>query len=149
MNGAHPFSRAPQMQELIKTELAYLKDLNTLCDIFLEPMLKSKLKREDAEVIFSNCTVLRGIHQSLAEEIKPCSAAADARGIADVYTRYAPFFKAYSEYCSGFLQSQRQLEALRASFHPKLEMALSVAEQTAGQGLASFLIKPVQVSSAN
>ena len=156
----HARNRQHIYTEILETERAYVDDLRTLIDVFVDPLLGEghKLGAGDREVvtrIFSPVLLkqLFGVHGELlasleAAKLKSQTASSSSGDLATQFVRIAPFFKLYSPYCSMYPTALATLATLmRSGGSNALRRALeecSAHPSLRNMDVGSFLIKPIQ-----
>ena len=142
------------VRAFLDSEVNYVRTLSVICNGFLKPLRDRGLSKEDELLIFCNVETLRGINQLLLKEVlvpatmgiwhllKPQDMPPVAR-VAEVYEKFAPFFKAYQQYCSNLPAARERLDAL-VNQPTALTAALSDAERHIGHPLRTLLFAPVQ-----
>jgi len=133
------------LQEILATEATYVSDLRVLCEI--RARLSAHLTPDSITAIFANVQTLLGVNEELLFGLR---GKAEANGstitaahVAQAFTALAPFLRSYAEFCTKGSTSQELLRALR-KMDPAVEEAVCEVEQTTGQPMGSWLIKPVQ-----
>lgn len=97
------------LQEILNTELTYLKQLETLMTFFVQPIRKQRLISEaDVDTIFGNVKTIYEVNGALLAELKK-----DLTNVARAFLELAPFFKLYSVYACDYNKAIKKLEVLR------------------------------------
>eukprot|EP01119_Soliformovum_irregulare_P010583 TRINITY_DN2614_c0_g1_i2.p1 TRINITY_DN2614_c0_g1~~TRINITY_DN2614_c0_g1_i2.p1 ORF type:complete len:677 (+),score=206.56 TRINITY_DN2614_c0_g1_i2:111-2141(+) len=129
------------LNEIISTERDYVKDLELIIKIFLEPIDKQGiLTRSEMQEIFSNITVLSSVNKQFLHEFSTNS------NVGEVFMQTANMLKIYTEYC---VNHPTGWETLKKCIKKNQKLALFLKEvgydpNIRGLDLFSFLIKPVQ-----
>ncbi len=143
---------ASALTELLGTEVAYVNDLQLVCDSFVRPL---RVLGKEALEIFSNIETIRGINTALLHDmLAPVSVGVwhllqehDLPSVAQVAAaleKFSPFLLMYSQYCADFTGAQTRLAEMRSDSTSDIAMRLAEAERTTRRDLHSLLIKPVQ-----
>ena len=161
-NVAH---RMKIFEEILESEMNYVRDLGVICHVFLAPIEKDEmLKREEVDKVFANVRELRQIHEELLSKLRSAarkhrdvlhagtsteeSAAAElAQKHAQIFSEMVPFLRAYASYCATYttaIDLVRQLSDKTTSKFAKHLSKMTKVPQCRGLDLASFLIKPPQ-----
>ncbi|GAM21283.1 hypothetical protein SAMD00019534_044580, partial [Acytostelium subglobosum LB1] len=132
--------RAMLIEEMTTTELDYIKDLETIIQVFYRP-LRDDLKllsTEEFVTIFSNIEQLLQVNQELYTRLISSSSS-----IGEVFCIMSSSFDVYSVYCN---YHQKSLESINSlSKMPQMENFVSeLSHELRTMSLHSFLIKPVQ-----
>uniref|UniRef100_A0A6A7FQH3 Guanine nucleotide exchange factor VAV2-like n=3 Tax=Hirondellea gigas TaxID=1518452 RepID=A0A6A7FQH3_9CRUS len=115
------------MQELLETEKGYVKALNNIVRMFLEP-LKKMLSPEHIETIFYKLVKLCQVHQSLLQALTEArthsapthnssssSSSAQAAAVAQVFVRFQEQLLVYGEYCAHYQTAVALLDEVISS----------------------------------
>lgn len=136
------------VREIILTEEAYLEDLETLESVFMMPIqFQQVLSAEQFQRLFSNAAMLKPIHAELVQKLKDEAAAAGGAGVhvGAAFLALCQYLKMYTVYCANHDSAVALLEELRQDKAFMHTLGVCETDRHArGQGLASFLIKPVQ-----
>ncbi|XP_074593013.1 guanine nucleotide exchange factor still life [Brevipalpus obovatus] len=162
---ASPLSDAEKMRkvirELVDTERTYVKHLNNLLEIYLEPMKRKNLLSEsELALLFGNIqdivTFQRQFSESLDEALrieenfdKYCASAQFRNllfSIGNSFLFYADKFKLYSSFCASHSKAQKILHPTSEAAHnPALvEFLHEASKGQHANSLESHLIKPIQ-----
>eukprot|EP01119_Soliformovum_irregulare_P010256 TRINITY_DN2512_c0_g3_i5.p1 TRINITY_DN2512_c0_g3~~TRINITY_DN2512_c0_g3_i5.p1 ORF type:complete len:863 (+),score=271.43 TRINITY_DN2512_c0_g3_i5:25-2613(+) len=143
----HSMSRDPRdlvAREIYTTEETYMKNLDDLVLIYYEH-LKDLCSENESKVIFSNIQNLRNFTTKLLEELKLRVETWNPQTtlIGDVFLKFHPFFKMYTQYCNNYEES---MECLHACMKKKdfAEAAENQKKNCGGLDIESLLITPVQ-----
>ena len=135
------------VREIILTEEAYLEDLETLESVFMMPIqFQQVLSAEQFQRLFSNAAMLKPIHAELVQKLKEEAAAGGAGvHVGAAFLALCQYLKMYTVYCANHDSAVALLEELRQDKAFMHTLGVCETDRHArGQGLASFLIKPVQ-----
>lgn len=131
------------INEIVRTEQDYVQDLQTLETYFMTPLIfQSIITKEETKLIFCNLESISRIHTQLISELKDETLEC----VVSVFTRFAPFFKNYSEYCNHHLRSIEEVNRLTSTnrlFASQLSNCVNI-DQTKKLDLKDYLIKPIQ-----
>lgn len=135
--------------ELINTERDYVRDLQTICNLYETPLLEKKLLgQKNSETVFSNVSMLLKIHEGLLKQLEKRRKEQGPiiLNLGDMFIKSADAFVAYHVYCSNHSASLVKLENLLQSSRSLRNYVEEAAKQPQCRGmpLNSFLIKPVQ-----
>nr|XP_031837187.1 rac guanine nucleotide exchange factor JJ-like isoform X2 [Nomia melanderi] len=133
--------RSQAIQEILTTEVTYLRQLEILMEFFIQPMFERKLLDHVLlSTLSENIKTLYNVSGELVKELKQ-----DPQNIAGAFHKLAPFFKLYSVYAYDFeqilslLQSKQENNFVFKDFISKQESRPEVARK-----LPSLLITPIQ-----
>jgi hypothetical protein len=133
------------IKELIATETTYLKSLQTVVDVFIEPIRNERiLEHSDIHSQFLNWEPIVGLHKQLLEQL--CTADASEVKVGKIFKTYGHFFKMYMQYLSNFevaLTRRAHLMVENKRFEDFLHKTLTDS-RCCGAGIESFLVTPVQ-----
>ncbi|XP_076652563.1 rac guanine nucleotide exchange factor JJ [Halictus rubicundus] len=133
--------RYQAIQEILTTEVTYLRQLEILTEFFVQPMIERKLLDHILlSTLYENIKTLYNVSGELVKELKQ-----DPQNIAGAFHKLAPFFKLYSVYAYDFeqilslLQTKQENDFTFKDFISKQESRPEV-----GRKLPSLLITPIQ-----
>ncbi|XP_076621891.1 rac guanine nucleotide exchange factor JJ [Colletes latitarsis] len=133
--------RYQAIQEILTTEVTYLRQLEILMEYFIQPMFKRKLLDHILlSTLSENIKTLYNVSGELVKELKE-----DPQNIAGAFYKLAPFFKLYSVYAYDYeqvlslLQTNQESNCAFKDFISKQESRPEV-----GRKLPSLLITPIQ-----
>jgi hypothetical protein len=143
--------------ELLQSERAYLKDVELLIQIYLDPLRRSTKVGDESDCvvdllqpveingIFSNVEQIVGVNRVLLEALEKDHSVAN---IAAAFQKMAEHLKVYAVYCSNQEQSLRLIEETekRLPVFKKWTVANQSKFISRGLDIRDFLIKPMQVS---
>jgi len=137
-------------QELLSTERTYVSGLNTLVNVFINPLTNSGiLAGPQIVTLFSNVQSLVKLHTYLVGELETRLAEGryfDYTTIGDIFAFVLQQFKLYTEYINNYDNAVKLLIKLKASnskFKAYLEKSHTMPELNS-LPLEGFLIMPVQ-----
>lgn len=94
------------LQEILDSEVTYLKQLEILMKFFIKPLRQRKLiSEEDVNVIFGSIKTIYEVNGALLEELK-----SDLTNVAKAFLKLAPFFKLYSVYACDYNKAIKKLQ---------------------------------------
>ena len=152
------------VHEMLTTERVYVRNLETMRDVFVAPILADASCRRPtygqlvtnsatAMLFFSNVDrmaalngdLLRKLEERLMDTEWTRNDGVDGC-VGDIFERYAPLFKMYSQFAESFeVVNQTVVDvSLRSSAVRQFLNACSENARVGGQTLASFLIQPIQ-----
>ncbi|PBC28696.1 Rac guanine nucleotide exchange factor JJ [Apis cerana cerana] len=133
--------RFQAIQEILTTEVTYLRQLEILMEYFIQPMFEKKLLNHNLlSTLSENIKTLYNVSGELIQELKE-----DPQNVADAFHKLAPFFKLYSIYAYDYeqilllLQNKQENDIEFKNFINKQETRPEV-----GRKLPSLLITPIQ-----
>jgi len=139
--------RQEVMFEMINTEKDYLKDLDIVMDIYIDPMKKQKIIRQkDIDVIFSDWENILLVHREIMKRLEDRQKQGYViNEIGDIWIQMSDYLKVYTMYCSNHPYALIKLQILsrNKNFTKFLESRLQLPESR-NLNLANFLLKPVQ-----
>jgi nitrogen fixation-related uncharacterized protein len=134
-------------RELLETEKSYVEKLNTLVDVFEQPMKHSlTVTADQRNHIFSNVESLRNFNVMLLQDLENIVANwSDNSELGGVFLRVADFFKLYITYINNYTHSIETVNTCKQNtqFCTLLE-ACERNPRCSGLDLPSLLIMPVQ-----
>ncbi|KAJ3307215.1 Myosin 10A, isoform D [Kappamyces sp. JEL0829] len=139
--------RQEVIYEIIATEADYIQDLETILELYIRPLQKSKLIRpKDMAIIFSNIEQVLPVNQELLRELeKKQTINPVIESLGDIVIRVSDYLKMYTMYCSNHpyavmkLQNVRQTRAVARFLDQQAQHPDSRC-----MDLGSFLLKPIQ-----
>lgn len=101
------------LQEILDSEVTYLKQLEVLANYFVEPIKSKRLiSNLDLDVIFGNINTIYEVNGALLKELKK-----DLTNVASAFLKMAPFFKLYSVYACDYTEA---IKKLHVSIHSNI-----------------------------
>lgn len=100
------------VQEILDSEVKYLKQLELIIMFFMEPIEKQNLlNKEDFRIVFGNIKTLYRVNGELLNELKQ-----NVSNISKAFEKMAPYFKLYSSYAYNFKTSLHILQVSHIIF---------------------------------
>ena len=132
------------LQELVSTEADYVRDLEILNTLFVQPLLDGEII-SDAEhaQLFANVEQILLLNTNMLARLKAAKTATD---VAQTFLALSDYLKSYSAYCSNQNKALELLQRLTdksSEFSGFVEYCLARPEAR-GLTLAAFLVKPLQ-----
>lgn len=131
--------------EIIETEADYVQDLQTMIDVFLNPMRKEAIATpQEIATIFTNLEIIIGVNKQLLEAFRHDPTAV---GIGKAFCSTADYLKMYAYWCSNQTASFATINALKAKKDKKFESFLQYCfarPECSGLDFNAYMIKPVQ-----
>ncbi|KAG2021075.1 signal transducer [Coprinopsis cinerea AmutBmut pab1-1] len=133
--------------ELINTEVAYVRDLQLIVEVFYSSMLDI-LSHKEITVVFANVEDIlltnTAFLSSLEERQKECRLYIDR--IGDILVNHFPNMGVYLEYCVNQQQANKVLQSLIQSKPALVEHLNKLKENPATRNLdlSSYLLEPMQ-----
>lgn len=143
-------------QEIQSTEDTFVQSLAFVVECYINPLRKcaenastSIISTKQIDVIFTNLETIYGFNQTLEKELNQrfelWGDTEDTQCIGDVFLKYAPYFKMYSDYVQNYDESSMMVKSLeKNSAWCKFNKTVSENERSCGLKLPSFLIMPIQ-----
>mmetsp|Transcript_8252 Transcript_8252/g.20273 ORF Transcript_8252/g.20273 Transcript_8252/m.20273 type:complete len:1855 (+) Transcript_8252:338-5902(+) len=148
-----PAIRHQVAREILSTEETYVAQLDTLLQIYLQPLSKSLtdkkpiLKQKYIKMLFRNVMHIRGIHGTFLADIKKAGDEVENK-FGEIFARFAHFFKMYTDYVNEHESASNALAYLnKASKYLQFQTFCKTASahpMSKGLNLASLLITPIQ-----
>ncbi|XP_059484335.1 FYVE, RhoGEF and PH domain-containing protein 2-like [Neocloeon triangulifer] len=140
----HSSLRSRATQEILSSELSYVKQLENVMKFFMEPIKQRELmSSENFATIFGQIETVYRVAGALVAELQACKND----NLAPAFVRLAPFLKMYSVYACGYQKASETLQNLRSGKHGlALHTFLQGQESRPEVGctLQALLIAPVQ-----
>uniref|UniRef100_A0A7S3C1N5 DH domain-containing protein n=1 Tax=Haptolina ericina TaxID=156174 RepID=A0A7S3C1N5_9EUKA len=135
------------MEEIVRTERAYVADLSALGTVMAAGLPKGDPKGDPkVDELRAVVESLEQVHLELLHGIETSGGSLAA--VASTFAELAPFLRMYSIFCAGYARTLAALTERRPPRATGSELrssaALATAEAKAGQSVESLLIKPVQ-----
>ncbi|XP_034367055.1 pleckstrin homology domain-containing family G member 2 isoform X4 [Arvicanthis niloticus] len=131
-------------REIVETERAYVRDLRSIVEDYLGPLMDGKalgLNMEQVGTLFANIEDIYEFSSELLEDLEACSSAG---GIAECFVQRSEDFDIYTLYCMNYPSSLALLRELSLSPPATLWLQERQAQLRHSLPLQSFLLKPVQ-----
>ncbi|EHH59571.1 hypothetical protein EGM_09711 [Macaca fascicularis] len=148
-------------REIVETERAYVRDLRSIVEDYLSPLLDGGvlgLSVEQVGTLFANiediyefssliCTLfanIEDIYEFSSELLEDLENSSSAGGIAECFVQRSEDFDIYTLYCMNYPSSLALLRQLSLSPPAALWLQERQAQLRHSLPLQSFLLKPVQ-----
>eukprot|EP01102_Stenamoeba_stenopodia_P011701 TRINITY_DN361_c0_g1_i1.p1 TRINITY_DN361_c0_g1~~TRINITY_DN361_c0_g1_i1.p1 ORF type:complete len:578 (+),score=130.09 TRINITY_DN361_c0_g1_i1:169-1902(+) len=145
------------LEELVKTEKEYTKDIETIVEHVMKPMTLKKnfltgeplVTPAQVSAIFSNLALLPPLNAELAKmlsiELQKFNEGKEAM-IGKIFLGFADFFRMYTQYFSNQPNSMKTISELRQDlqFDAFLEEKRDLIPEFKNLDMAAMLIKPTQ-----
>jgi len=145
------YSKARAMQEIFTSEESYVRYLNILVKLYLEPLRNTRpliLPLETIKLIFSDIEVILSINTKLLQELDQVINHTSLQLVGTVFVSHKDYLKVYSTYINGYEKAVDTLEKCKKTvpnFKKFLEETRAKhSAELGGRNLDDFLIMPVQ-----
>ncbi|KAM7058701.1 pleckstrin homology domain-containing family G member 2 isoform 2-T3 [Molossus nigricans] len=131
-------------REIVETERAYVRDLRSIVEDYLGPLLEGGvlgLSTEQVGTLFAN---IEDIYEFSSELLEDLEGSSGAGGIAECFVQRSEDFDIYTLYCMNYPSSLALLRELSLSPPAALWLQERQAQLHHSLPLQSFLLKPVQ-----
>ncbi|KAM6153426.1 LOW QUALITY PROTEIN: pleckstrin homology domain-containing family G member 2 [Erethizon dorsatum] len=131
-------------REIVETEQAYVRDLRSIVEDYLGPLLDGGvlgLSMEQVGTLFAN---IEDIYEFSSELLEDLESSSSAGGIAECFVQRSEDFDIYTLYCMNYPSSLALLRELSLSPPAALWLQERQAQLRHSLPLQSFLLKPVQ-----
>ncbi|XP_064149701.1 pleckstrin homology domain-containing family G member 2 isoform X1 [Loxodonta africana] len=131
-------------REIVETERAYVRDLRSIVEDYLGPLLDGGalgLSVEQVGTLFAN---IEDIYEFSSELLEDLEGSSSAGGIAECFVQRSEDFDIYTLYCMNYPSSLALLRELALSPPAALWLQQRQAQLRHSLPLQSFLLKPVQ-----
>ncbi|XP_045387993.1 pleckstrin homology domain-containing family G member 2 isoform X2 [Lemur catta] len=131
-------------REIVETERAYVRDLRSIVEDYLGPLLDGGvlgLSVEQVGTLFAN---IEDIYEFSSELLEDLEGSSGAGGIAECFVQRSEDFDIYTLYCMNYPSSLALLRELSLSPPAALWLQERQAQLHHSLPLQSFLLKPVQ-----
>uniref|UniRef100_H0WQ06 Pleckstrin homology and RhoGEF domain containing G2 n=1 Tax=Otolemur garnettii TaxID=30611 RepID=H0WQ06_OTOGA len=131
-------------REIVETERAYVRDLRSIVEDYLGPLLDGRvlgLSMEQLGTLFAN---IEDIYEFSSELLEDLEGSSSAGGIAECFVQRSEDFDIYTLYCMNYPSSLALLRELSLSPPAALWLQERQAQLHHSLPLQSFLLKPVQ-----
>ncbi|KAM9633294.1 pleckstrin homology domain-containing family G member 2 [Trichechus inunguis] len=131
-------------REIVETERAYVRDLRSIVEDYLGPLLDGGalgLSVEQVGTLFAN---IEDIYEFSSELLEDLEGRSGAGGIAECFVQRSEDFDIYTLYCMNYPSSLALLRELALSPPAALWLQERQAQLCHSLPLQSFLLKPVQ-----
>mmetsp|Transcript_1802 Transcript_1802/g.3482 ORF Transcript_1802/g.3482 Transcript_1802/m.3482 type:complete len:669 (-) Transcript_1802:1325-3331(-) len=156
METATPCKHYRVVREICDTESKYVRNLNTLNEVYYRPLQVQKSKMLDdglIAVFFSNVSQILALNTKFATDLSRRLSAwhmpnqpASVEPLGDIFIKYAPLFELYCEYAGSFDDVAARIRN-HENTNPSLCKFLNTCAADArceGRTLQAFLIMPIQ-----
>ncbi len=136
--------------EVMSTEESYLRSVKIAIKCYLEPLKEAGnkiLKPGELDIIFCNIDQIYSINSDFLADLKEkINNWDDEQTIADVFVKWTPYFKHYTEYFNNQAKSTETIAKLSSSNRKFAKFLEGKMQDPAagGQTLAAVLITPIQ-----
>ncbi|XP_060041899.1 pleckstrin homology domain-containing family G member 2 isoform X2 [Erinaceus europaeus] len=131
-------------REIVETERAYVRDLRSIVEDYLGPLLNDRtlgLSVEQMGTLFAN---VEDIYEFSSELLEDLEGSSSAGGIAECFVQRSEDFDIYTLYCMNYPSSLALLRELSLTPPTALWLQKRQTELQHSLPLQSFLLKPVQ-----
>uniref|UniRef100_A0A8C2VY41 Pleckstrin homology and RhoGEF domain containing G2 n=1 Tax=Chinchilla lanigera TaxID=34839 RepID=A0A8C2VY41_CHILA len=131
-------------REIVETERAYVRDLRSIVEDYLGPLLDGSglgLSMEQVGTLFAN---IEDIYEFSSELLEDLESSSSAGGIAECFVQRSEDFDIYTLYCMNYPSSLALLRELSLSPPAALWLQERQTQLHHSLPLQSFLLKPVQ-----
>ncbi|KAK2504372.1 hypothetical protein MC885_003559 [Smutsia gigantea] len=131
-------------REIVETERAYVRDLRSIVEDYLGPLLDGGvlgLSTEQVGTLFAN---IEDIYEFSSELLEDLEGRSSAGGLAECFVQRSEDFDIYTLYCMNYPSSLALLRELSLSPPAALWLQERQAQLHHSLPLQSFLLKPVQ-----
>ncbi|XP_032179082.1 pleckstrin homology domain-containing family G member 2 isoform X3 [Mustela erminea] len=132
------------VREIVETERAYVRDLRSIVEDYLAPLMDGGvlgLSAEQVGMLFAN---IEDIYEFSSELLEDLEGSSSAGGIAECFVQRSEDFDIYTLYCMNYPSSLALLRELSLSPPAALWLQERQAQLRHSLPLQSFLLKPVQ-----
>jgi hypothetical protein len=134
-------------EEVLTTERTYVRNLQTIVEVFYRPMVADGLVTEkDATQIFAGVSEIVGVNEAILAALeKRLAEGAEVLRLGDIFITFAPFLKIYTKYCNNYGTAMSVLDKVLKKQTVKDFFAAVAEDPRVGSlSITSFLIMPVQ-----
>lgn len=131
-------------REIVETERAYVRDLRSIVEDYLGPLLDGGVLGLSAEQVGTLFANIEDIYQFSSELLEDLEGSSGAGGIAECFVQRSEEFDIYTLYCMNYPSSLALLRELSLSPAAALWLQDRQAQLRHSLPLQSFLLKPVQ-----
>jgi len=143
--------RVETINEIFVSERYYVRDLNVIVKLFMEPMIaKQLISPTDTQLLFGNIELILKVNdeivQCLMADYEACSENMQLMNIGSDFIKLVDYLKIYSIFSSSYANSMAAYERLKRDSKEFSAFVREVQSKPECQGvdLLGFLIKPVQ-----
>uniref|UniRef100_A0A8C3X0X8 Pleckstrin homology and RhoGEF domain containing G2 n=1 Tax=Catagonus wagneri TaxID=51154 RepID=A0A8C3X0X8_9CETA len=130
--------------EIVETERAYVRDLRSIVEDYLGPLLDGGVLGLSAEQVGTLFANIEDIYEFSSELLEDLEGSSGAGGIAECFVQRSEDFDIYTLYCMNYPSSLALLRELSLSPPAALWLQERQAQLQHSLPLQSFLLKPVQ-----
>jgi len=133
------------LKEMIETEKSYVKDLEVVVQIYLQPLRKAQVvSAEELRKIFFNIEDVKTVNKEILVELEEIESNLTIQAITDIFLKKAERLKVYADYCRNYVAALTMIGKI-SDKHPSAYIFLDACRKNCrGLNLIDFLIKPVQ-----
>ncbi|XP_057568931.1 pleckstrin homology domain-containing family G member 2 isoform X2 [Hippopotamus amphibius kiboko] len=131
-------------REIVETERAYVRDLRSIVEDYLGPLLDGGVLGLSAEQVGTLFANIEDIYEFSSELLEDLEGSSSAGGIAECFVQRSEDFDIYTLYCMNYPSSLALLRELSLSPPAALWLQERQAQLHHSLPLQSFLLKPVQ-----
>ncbi|KAG8506070.1 Pleckstrin homology domain-containing family G member 2 [Galemys pyrenaicus] len=131
-------------REIVETERAYVRDLRSIVEDYLGPLLDGGVLGLSAEQVGTLFANIEDIYEFSSELLEDLQGSSSAGGIAECFVQRSEDFDIYTWYCMNYPSSLALLRELSLSPPAALWLQKRQAQLQHSLPLQSFLLKPVQ-----
>ena len=145
--------RGKSIQELVETEIQYVRDLEVLTEVYIEPLSSTGsssnvINTEQHRLLFNNIPALIKLNKQfkMGLELRYKNWDEANSKIADEFLQFAPYFHMYQGYLNSHEQAAGLVSKLyiRSNKFKKFVDAAQFNPKCKGLDLKSYLVKPLQ-----
>ncbi|XP_057390124.1 pleckstrin homology domain-containing family G member 2 isoform X1 [Balaenoptera acutorostrata] len=131
-------------REIVETERAYVRDLRSIVEDYLGPLLDGGVLGLSAEQVGTLFANIEDIYEFSSELLEDLEGSSSARGIAECFVQRSEDFDIYTLYCMNYPSALALLRELSVSPPAALWLQERQTQLHHSLPLQSFLLKPVQ-----
>ncbi|OWK15782.1 hypothetical protein Celaphus_00004415 [Cervus elaphus hippelaphus] len=131
-------------REIVETERAYVRDLRSIVEDYLGPLLDGGVLGLSAEQVGTLFANIEDIYEFSSELLEDLEGSSSAGGIAECFVQRSEDFDIYTLYCMNYPSSLALLRELSLSPPAAMWLQERQAQLHHSLPLQSFLLKPVQ-----
>lgn len=131
-------------REIVETERAYVRDLRSIVEDYLGPLLDGGVLGLSAEQVGTLFANIEDIYEFSSELLEDLEGSSSAGGIAECFVQRSEDFDIYTLYCMNYPSSLALLRELSLSPPAAVWLQERQAQLQHSLPLQSFLLKPVQ-----
>jgi len=135
------------IEELVKTERDYIRDITILIDLYHHPLRQNGLITIDEHrMMFGNIEQLVPLNKQLLKDLEASPWPYEKLLVGEIFLRFVEFFKMYKVFTQNrptFILTYEQLKKSNAQFRAFLETQMADPRSN-NLGLTDYHIKPLQ-----